>query len=440
MDRLPSTYKNPRLASAGTLLTILLCATAVAQAQDAPPPVAPAPTTTTVAPAAEAPPVPVSAEPTPVTATPVEIPVVTSEPIVAPAPMEEPVDEAAAPESKPLSIGAWAHLATFAGPKYHALDANPSKIERVGAQGEIDLLFSADLIEHFGVTANLVGEYGDNTHGGNISILDLHGKIAVDDAFNVWVGRMLVPSDRSNFSGFWFAAPWTYPGFYTHDAPPTGPRQGPYGRNDGLTVWGQAGGGMFKYYASAFDLHNSKGSALFSGRLNISLINPEPGYYHSSTYYGGKDIFAIGLGGQYAKNGSSTAAEEDDYAEFNADVLFEKNLGEGGVIDLEGAFYKYMGAAEPVDMSFFVLASWMTAEKIGWGKIQPLVRLQMRKLTDPPAPVPSPDMEMIFDAQLGYVVDNYATRFALVWQHIKTGTSPADVSVNTITLGLQLQK
>jgi hypothetical protein len=411
-----------------------------AQAQDAPPPATPATTAAPIAAPAPAPTAvteaPPPAAPPPAEPAPVEAPVaVSAELTPSVAPQEAPPDEDA-PAPSPLSVGAWAHLATFLGP-----GSDPEKIERVGAQGEVDLLFSADLIEGFGLTANLVGEYGNDVPGGNISILDLHGKIAVDDAFNIWIGRMLVPSDRSNFSGFWFAAPWSYPGFY-RPGPPTGPRQGPYGRNDGLTVWGQAAGGLFKYYAGAYNLQNTTGTALFSGRLNLSLINPEPGYYHSSTYYGGKDVLAIGIAGQYQKDGSAVpamgappGAEVDDYAEFNADILFEKNFGAGGVLDLEGAFYKYMGDNEGIDFSYFVLASWMTAEKIGVGKIQPLVRLQMQQPT-----AEDSDAEMIFDAQLGYVIDNYATRFALVWQHIKTGTGMAELSTNTITLGLQLQK
>lgn len=392
-----------------------------AQAQDAPV-AAPTP--------AEAP------APAPETTTPpVAEPVVTATPAV-PAPVEEmppavPVEEEPAPEEAnearmPMSVGLWAHLGT-------TVNGAEDKLDRLNADGELNLLFSADLIEHFAVVGNLVGTYGNDAIAGGVSVMDLHGKIGVDDAFNIWIGRMLVPSDRANFSGVWFAAPWTYPGLHLAGAPPVGPRQGPSGRNDGLTFWGQFGGGLFKYYAGVYDLHETTGKALFSGRLNLALISPEPGYYHSSTYYGSKDILAIGIGGQYEKDGSTPmgATETDDYSEFNADVLFEKNFGEGGVLDLEGAVYKYMGDGEAIDYSFLLLASWMTADKIGIGKIQPLVRFQQAKPTADGA-----DSSNLIDAQLGYIIDGYATRFALGFTYQKFG----DIKDNQIYLGLQLQK
>jgi hypothetical protein len=293
---------------------------------------------------------------------------------------------------------------------------------------------TANFAAVYGPTAT-TDEDGVTTFGGNIAgslaIMDAHAKIGIDDAFNIWVGRMLVPSDRSNFSGYWFAAPWTYPGKYDYFGAPVGPRQGPFGRNDGVTLWGQVAGGMFKYYAGAYDLHNGDGTALISGRLNLSLINPEPGYYHSSTYYGGKDLLAIGVGGQYQKDGSGGT---DDYSEFNADVLFEKNFGSGGVLDLEGAFYKYMGDGEAIDYSYLLVASWLTPEPIGVGKLQPLIRLQQAKRTD--TTVAPEETDMLLDFQLGYVVADYATRFALVYQRSKYLT----VDGNAITLGIQVQR
>ena len=277
---------------------------------------------------------------------------------------------------------------------------------------------------------------------GTVQILDLIARFDIVDAFHVWAGRMLVPSDRANFSGTWFEAPWYYPGTFAiaqrgFPAGFMGPREGPYGRNDGLTVWGQAQGGLFKYYASAFDLWNPASKPLWSGRLNLSLLNPEPGYYHSSTYYG-TDILAIGIGGQLQKNGSISTppmgsmapAMTDDAALFNADILFEKNLHEAGVLDLEGAFYKYIGDFEAYKYSYLALASWLTPDKVGPGKLQPLIRFQSGKFkaTD--------ETDSSIEAQVGYVIAAYDARLALGYQYTKV----AGVKGNGIYLGAQVLK
>jgi hypothetical protein len=311
---------------------------------------------------------------------------------------------------------------------------NGKKLNDVDVGGEVDALFAGSVHKYIKWQADFVATFGN--YGGGIqgmaSILDLIGKFEFDDAFNVWFGRMLVPSDRSNFSGPWFMAPWNYPGFYGPGAP-QGPAQGPFGRNDGATVWGQFNGGLFKYYLSAFDLHDKGTSPLYSGRLNLSLINPEPGYYHSSTYYGAKDILAIGVGGQFKKKGSvapammpampmpgmmpvlPAAADMDD-------------LG-AGVIDVEAAFYKVQGKYDTVKWHSYALASYLISQRVGWGMFQPLVRVQMAK--------DQGDKNWrLIDAQLGYVIDTYAARLALGFQNGDVG----GVKSNAIFLGIQLQK
>jgi hypothetical protein len=289
---------------------------------------------------------------------------------------------------------------------------------------------------------NIAAVYGLSATGGDpqgtLAILDLIARFNIDDAFHIWVGRMLVPSDRANFSGFWFAAPWYYAGtFSPHGF--IGPAEGPYGRNDGTTLWGQLEGGLFKYYVSAFNLYDGTTSPLWSGRLNLSLINPEPGYYHSSTYYG-KDILAIAIGGQAQANGSvqgmpatGTAPKKDDYYEFNADVLFEKDLHDAGVIDLEGAVYKYMGDYQYFDLSYLLLASYMTADKLGPGKLQPLVRFQQG--------VPKKgDSDSSIEVQLGHVIEAYSARLALGFQHTTVATAAGSQDGNALYLGVQVMK
>jgi hypothetical protein len=346
-----------------------------------------------------------------------------------------PVEEA--PPKPAVSVGAWARIGNY----LHDYN-DPEKMDRLTQDAELNLFFSAPITDEIGLAADLVGTYGPVSPAagdinGTIRILDLIAKFDIHESFHIWVGRMLVPSDRANFSGTWFASPWYYTGQFVPFEAPVGPRQGPNGRNDGLTFWGEFAGGLFKYYLSAFNLHEPATPPLYSGRLNLSLINPESGYYHNSTYYGEKDIFAIAVAGQYQNDGSAG----DDYSMFNADLLFEKNLGGSGTLTLEGAFYKYMGDGELLNNSWLALVSYLTPDKVGFGKIQPLFRLQMAD--------PEPDgldTWRLIDVQLGYVIDGFAARLALGYQNSDAPlSSMPDMgglvysSGNTIYLGTQLQ-
>jgi hypothetical protein len=420
MNRHTNTMPMSLKAVAG-LIPALVCMTSLSVQAQEPIPVAPAPAVEP-APPPEPAPLPPAELATP--------PEVVAEPIA----VEPPPEPPAVPAPSPISINAWMHMSL----RLQGGEERDSLDNLIIDLGELDLLFNADITDNIGLTADLVG---DISSGGSIGILDLIGRFKIADGFNIWLGRMLVPSDRSNFSGFWFANPWYYPGFFIPGAAPFGPRQGPFGRNDGLTIWGQAAGGLFKYYASAMQLTTPNNPILFSGRLNLSLLSPEPGYYHSSTYLGEKDILAIGIAGQYQKDGSSTALESDDYAMFNADLLFEKTFGESGMISFQGAFYLPMGEGETLDSQYFVELSYLTGKPVGFGKIQPLVRLQM---ANPKAE--GADTWTLLDAQLGYVISGYAARLALGYQY---SDSPAGATMegllaqstgHAIYLGVQLQK
>jgi hypothetical protein len=329
-----------------------------------------------------------------------------------------------------MTMNAWLRLGT-----HLQSFKNPKKLDKLTQDGELDLLINAEIIDMVGLTGNLVGEFGPGPMGdsinGSVSVLDLIARFDFDDAFHFWAGRMLVPSDRTNFSGPWFIAPWFYPGVFVRLAPPVGPKQGPNGRNDGATVWGQVAGGTFKYYAGIYDLYSKTEAPLFSGRLSLSLINPEPGFYGNSQFYGTKDVLGIGIGVQAKKDGSGAGRRADDYFEFNADILFEKNLGSAGVLDLEAAFYKYEGDFEPIDYSYFALASYLLPMKVGPGQLQPLVRLQQAKPADEDA-----DTWTLVDAQLGYVVSEFACRFALGYQY----QDVLGQKGNQLFFGIQLQK
>lgn len=257
------------------------------------------------------------------------------------------------------------------------------------------------------------------------------------DEFHFWAGQLLVPSDRSNFSGPFFMSPWNYPGVYNVGGQGAfiGPSQGPSGRDAGGVVWGDIEKGMFKYYAGVFKLTNPQASPLFTGRLHFAAIGKEPGYYGSSTYYGDQDVLAFGLGAQYQKNGSvefdpttmMPTGEDDHWSEINADVLAEFKLGESGVLTGEAAYYHFGGDYNPADDAFFVLASYLSPD-VGIGKIQPMFRYQWAKEKDS-------DRQMsVIDAFVTLVMKGYTWRATAGFQRTDLDN---DVVGNAIQIGLQ---
>ncbi|HEX7668211.1 MAG TPA: hypothetical protein VF395_01440, partial [Polyangiaceae bacterium] len=179
-------------------------------------------------------------------------------------------------------------------------------------------------------------------------------------------------------------------------------------------------------------------SPLYSGRLAFAAIGKEPGYFGSSTYYGGQDVLAFGVGAQVQKDGSRFAGTPAvgavpavppgaaNYSEVNADVLAEFKLGESGSLTGEGAFYHYSGDFNPADNQFFLVASYLSPA-VGPGKLQPLVRYQMAKKKDVDA------MSKV-DVQLAYAVKGASMRGLIGFSHTDLGK---DVQGNAIQLGLQ---
>jgi hypothetical protein len=205
----------------------------------------------------------------------------------------------------------------------------------------LEARFSGAVNKYFGWQANFNGSAKPAGSSGPASIMDMILKIDADDAFHVWAGRLLVPSDRSNFSGPFFMSPWNYPGVYSVGGAGgfIGPKTGATGRDDGMVVWGQFVGGKARYFLGAFNLDNVKQSPLYSGRINIALLGEEPGFWGSSTYYGSKDIVAIGGGYQYQKNGSgnidtTTLNGDANLTIVMGDLLAEKNLPGAGTVSL----------------------------------------------------------------------------------------------------------
>jgi hypothetical protein len=282
-----------------------------------------------------------------------------------------------------------------------------------------------------------------------IRVLDAIGQFEFDDLFNVWIGRFLPPTDRPNLSGPYFQNSWRFPA--TSRFP-----QIYAGRDDGAAIWGQVGGGRFKYQVGGFDggIADSLDAWRYAGRLVVNFLDPEPGYYNSSTYYGQKDILALGgviqyqhdhiyvpavLPGITLPGGTpiGTPAVRDDFFAFSLDLLFEKNLNEAGVPTLEAEYYNFAKGRD--GSSFMVLGSYLIPTVVGIGRFQPDVRYQYwGHDTIPSGTVPGGATEQILDAGVNYIIDGHNLRMAAnYWRDWLDNGGP---TIDGVQIGVQIQK
>ena len=281
------------------------------------------------------------------------------------------------------------------------------------------LYFNAQV--HEGILVELTTEYIQSTS--ELRVLDAVAKLNPSEYFSVWAGRHLPPSDRANLDGPFFLSAYDYPGLVSR-------YPGIFaGRDDGVSVSGQVQGGVFKYafgmYKGITQPLGQKDSSLYAARFTYNFLDPEPGYYTSSSYYGDKDILAIGFVVQYqgeAVAGPSTTFE--NFRGYNFDFLFEKKLTNDGVISLEGAFYDYdYGAAAGGGEALLAQAGYLIAPAVGPGQFQPMVRFQEF------------EGDSIFDGGINYVMRGHSARISLMYSSVESGGSRS----GRFTLGTQFQ-
>jgi hypothetical protein len=286
---------------------------------------------------------------------------------------------------------------------------------------------------------------------GHVDVLDGYVQFEPADEFNVWIGRMLPPSDRANLDGPYYLNTWLYPGVVSQYPAKFA------GRDDGATVWGKLFSKKLVYSFGVFNGHNRVAGAsnqshdmLYAGRLAYNILDPEPdpAYYTSSTYYGTADILTVAFAAQYQKRGVGTALNPGDYLGWNFDALYEKNLAGFGTVTLEGAYYRYdSGGALDVPVGFsgaaatanvggiaqgdavLLGADYMLPGKIGIGFVQPALRYQEF----------DPDLGTAiirqYDIGVNYVLDGHNARISLDFANNMTG----HISSNQVVLGVQLQ-
>lgn len=285
---------------------------------------------------------------------------------------------------------------------------------------------------------------GDNE---KYRILDAIAKFSFTPAFNIWAGRLLVPADRAEMSGPFYAN--VYDGFKTpfFPADQSGTHgnggAGVYGRDEGVVFWGGLGEeARFTYAIGIFEGleggSNSDDHLLYSGRFSYNFLNVEknPGYYTSSTYYGNAgDVFTVALAIQYQKDATGTVADDGDFSAYALDVLYETVLQNGGVATFEAEYKDFDTDGKTGGLNLFdgeaytATALYLFPNKLGIGKVQPYLRysdLDANNGND------SDEKEI----GVNYIINGHNTRLSMVYQmNDVDGGKDRD----TFKIGLQYQ-
>ena len=318
------------------------------------------------------------------------------------------------------------------------------------------LFFTGTYDKIWKATLNTERTGGSAASGGDtVRIMDAIAQFEPMPEFNVWIGRMLPPSDRANLYGPFYALPWSYPGTasnYPNLA---------VGRDNGAMIWGKPFSGKLVYSVGAFEGHNKvaglsgqSDKMLFAGRVayNFWDAEPAPAHYTGGWYGGSVDILTVGLAGNKQADGVGTAAAPGDLSIWSADLLIEKKLG-AGVPTFEAAYYKYKlgaldcGSGEPgapaclagdnvggqVDGKSYLLGgAFLFAGKVGMGQLQPFVRFMKYERTV------SATTAKTTDIGLNYLIKGPNAKLSLMYTKTEDNrnTAPLD-DVSQIVAGVQ---
>lgn len=215
-----------------------------------------------------------------------------------------------------------------------------NRIALMGKYGDIMSIYvQTEFSEHQNIGPFTVR---DDDSGSSFQILDAVMRFNFGDSFKVNVGKFKYNLSRENLEAC--------------ENPLTLDRslfiRAPYvtTRDRGVAAWGNLFNNIFQYRADVMQGRDAttaaapqpKSNFRYSGRVHVTLLDPESDYGYKGTYLGKKKVLTIGGAYQYepeiayadtvAKNGAK------DYKAWTADLFFEYPLQNMGTITASAAY------------------------------------------------------------------------------------------------------
>jgi len=261
----------------------------------------------------------------------------------------------------------------------------------------------------------------------HVAVLDAVARIELDPKFNIWAGRFLEPSDRANLYGPFYAHNWAV---YT-DAVQNGQPSVFQGRDNGVAYWGDFGKKIkMKISGGAFDGRSADGNpdVIGAARVQLDFWDAEAGYYLNGTYYGDKNLLAIG---------GSTQVQSGKTAN-TFDFLLEKKLPSGGAFSIEAEYADYNGLGGYLpgavkSQGAYALGSYIFPKAVGVGKCEILGKFAKAESLDQKRYVTQKTTEV----NLNYVIKQFNARVMTFYKD--TRFNKTNPNFWQIGIGLQVQ-
>ena len=341
--------------------------------------------------------------------------------------MVAPQSQAADVSLPPVSIGAGIQAGYYSCDKSCLYSPGTTTATNTSVSGfaldSARLYINGSVTDDIKMTFNT--EYNSSTDA--LIVMDAFGAFHFSDAFNIWAGRFLPPSDRPNLYGPYYSSDWTpyadgVADYYPNVA---------VGRDNGVAYWGDYGNA--KLQVGAFDGESLNSAVsdpkklLMAARFTWDFWAKESGYYFGGTSYGGMDILALGVAGQSL----------DSKTTWSIDGLLEKKLPNAGVVTIETDYNKDNGlTGSRKSDGWFGLAAYMFPQPVGIGKFQLLGKYSEKSFD---AVTGSASYKVkTSELNLNYIIKAFNARVGLYYLAQKVDV-PGSTKPSELGLKLQLQ-
>jgi hypothetical protein len=170
-----------------------------------------------------------------------------------------------------------------------------------------------------------------------------------------------------------------------------------------------------------------------AGRVQVDFWDPEDGYYLNGTYYGDKNLLAIGAAGQ---------VQGSDKTAYNVDFLLERKVPGGGAYTVEAEWAKYdrlggYSARYGTDDGGYVLGSYLFPAMVGQGRFEVLGKFAKARFREGITLVDADYDQKTSELNLNYVIKQFNARVMLFYKDTRFDAVRPDFK--QIGVGVQIQ-